>query len=279
MVANAKDGDFKACNYICDESVDDILVFGSSRAVRHYNPSIIGDSLGMACFNCGQDGMGVILNYGRYQLHCQNHRPKLIIYDILPAFDLLKNDNHKYLKWLMPYYDKKGIPDIFDSVDFAEFFKMRSMMYRYNSIYFNVIANYVPTNCARNIGYKPIDVSVDTIIINDHRKESVLTYDSVKIAFLNKMLNLSKETDFVFVVSPIFYEFDTTPLELVKKMCKEKGAHYIDFSNHPKYNHNVSYFSDGVHMNKRGADEFSRDLVRELKQRKILQIHNYDRKD
>ena len=270
MVANAKDGDFRESNYICNESRDDILIFGSSRSARHYNPQIISDSLGMTCYNCGQDGMGVILNYGRYELHCQKHRPKLVIYDILPAFDLLENDNHKYLKWLMPYYDKSGILDIFEAVDFTEKVKMLSMMYRYNSIFFNIIANYIPTNSVMNIGFRPLDVSVDTIIVNEQRKESVVSYDSVKISFLNKMIELSKETDFVFVVSPIFYNFDTTSLELVKKMCHEKRLEYIDFSNHPKYNYNNDFFMDCVHLNAKGADEFSRDLVMELKKRKII---------
>ena len=35
---------------------EDILIFGSSRALHHYNPQIIEDSLGMTCYNVGSGG-------------------------------------------------------------------------------------------------------------------------------------------------------------------------------------------------------------------------------
>ena len=42
-------------NYICNVAEEDILVFGSSRAVHHYNSTILEDSLGMSCYNCGEE--------------------------------------------------------------------------------------------------------------------------------------------------------------------------------------------------------------------------------
>ena len=45
---------------------------------------------------------------------------------------------------------------------------------------------------------------------------------------------------------------------------------FIDFSNRPKYVHNNAYFIDGDHLNARGADEFTKDLIVELRNQKIL---------
>ena len=84
-------------NYIANLANEDILVFGSSKAVHHYNPKIIEDSLGMSCYNCGQDGNGIILDYGRLLMIKERHQPKTIIVDVNPSFDLILNDNHKYL--------------------------------------------------------------------------------------------------------------------------------------------------------------------------------------
>ena len=43
-------------NFICNQVTDDIIVFGSSRAERHYNAQMITDSLGITCYNCGEGG-------------------------------------------------------------------------------------------------------------------------------------------------------------------------------------------------------------------------------
>ena len=43
-------------NYICREMKDDVLVFGSSRAVHHYETQVISDSLAMSAYNCGVEG-------------------------------------------------------------------------------------------------------------------------------------------------------------------------------------------------------------------------------
>ena len=92
-----------------------------------------------------------------------------------------------------------------------------------------------------------------------------------RIPYLRKMIELSPPTSFIFVVSPVWYDFDTSHLLPVKTMCKEKGIQFIDYSNHPKFNFNNDFFMDGVHLNAKGADEFSRDLAHELKVRHIIE--------
>ena len=54
MELSVKGGFTLRDNYICNELETDILISGSSRCVRHYNPQIISDSLGLSCYNSGQ---------------------------------------------------------------------------------------------------------------------------------------------------------------------------------------------------------------------------------
>ena len=144
LIEHAKGGDNKRNNYICNEINQEILVFGSSRAEHHYNPLIISDSLGLSCYNCGQGGMGAILNYARYQLIIRRYHPKMVFYEVTPSFDLLsKEDNHKFLKWIRAYYGKPGIPEVFESVDSKEKYKMLSRMYRYNTNFLQIISDYL----------------------------------------------------------------------------------------------------------------------------------------
>lgn len=53
------------CEYIANKATDDIIILGSSSATHHYVLQIIEDSLGLSCYNCGEEGNGVVLAYGR----------------------------------------------------------------------------------------------------------------------------------------------------------------------------------------------------------------------
>ena len=274
MLDHAKGGDNKRNNYICNETNEDILIFGSSRAFRHYNPIIISDSLGLSCYNCGQLGNGIVSNYGLYQLLCQRYHPRILIYDVMPKYDLQAGeDHHKYLGLLRAYYDRNGISEVFESVDNVEKYKMLSQMYRYNSIFTQIVLDFIHRSKREGIkGFIPHNKEMDTLKVNNHSKEiTEIVYDPLKIEYINKMLDASKDTKVIFVVSPFWYGLDTTSLAYVKTICQQRKLHFIDYSNNPKYVHHNEFFKDGMHLNARGADEFTKDLVVEFQKRQVLE--------
>lgn len=274
LLQNAKGGDSKRNNYICNEVGADVLIFGSSRAFHHYNPVIISDSLGMTCYNCGQDGNGSILNYGRYQLICQRYRPQVLIYDLFPSFDLLVGeDNHKYLGHLRPYYDRNGIAEIFESVDDTEKYKMKSNLYRYNSKFVQILSdNIIPQQSDGIQGFRPLNLEMDSLLVrkNKEHKDVDYSFDSLKINYLKRLVELSNETKFIFVVSPCWNGMDTTSLQIVKPFCQEHNIPILNYSNDSRYLYHNEYFKDAGHLNARGADVFTRDLMHDLKKRNIL---------
>lgn len=265
---NAKGGYTQRDNFICDELETDILILGSSRCVRHYNPQIITDSLEMTCYNSGQMGNGIILNFGRLKMVSERKKPKIVIYDLYPSFDLLGGeDNHKYLTWLKSHYERDGIADIFDSIDQTEKFKMLSRMYRYNSRIVELLADYLlSTSTARNNGFSPLRGELNRTKIGEvERTQAAYAYDSLKLFYLEKMIDEAKDCRIVFVVSPIWYGMDTSIYEPAKELCRQRGIEFIDFANDAKYVHHDEYFRNGTHMNARGADEFTRDLLKYLR--------------
>lgn len=256
-------------NYICNQSKDDVLIFGSSRAVHHYNSLMIEDSLGLSCYNCGDDGNGIILGYGRLLMIEERHIPKIIIYDINPSFDYELNNNTQYLGWLKPRYDREGINKIFDDVDYHEQFKMMSKMYRYNSIFFQNIFTFLTSisNDTGKNGFRPLEGELDPlkIKIDQDIQSKDIIIDSLKIDYIRKFIELSKESHLFFVVSPIWYGMNTAFLQPIEDICREKKVTLLDYSNSSKYVHNEHYFRDGVHMNSVGADEFTNDLIHEIR--------------
>jgi hypothetical protein len=261
-------------NYICDKAIDDILIFGSSRAKNHYNAQMISDSLGLSCYNCGESGCGIILAYGRLLMLLERHTPHTIIYEITPEFDLLdKIDNHRHLANLKRHYDRAGIDSIFWSVDHTERYKMVSGMYRHNTSSWRDLFNYLhkPSNNPEIRGFFPVNREMDSLkmIIRrplHHIKEDYV-YDSLKIQYLNKFIDKTNGVNLIFVVSPTWSGQDTIVLDTVRQICKDRDIPFLDYSNSPKYIHHNEYFLDGSHLNARGADEFTRDIIYELRKR------------
>lgn len=266
--------DFGRDNHITNIGTEDILIFGSSRAIHHYNAKMLKDSLGMDCYNCGEDGQGIILNYGRLLMEMERHHPKMVIYDVQPDYDIEENDNSKYLKWLKPHYDRKGIPDIVKSIDERESWKLLSHLYRYNSEYILLLIALAHSNeKASDNGYFPLNGQMDTMKIDETRAASRtgIKTDSIKIRYLKKMIDELKGCQLVFVVSPTWYGNNSNDkLKEIETICKERNIAYLDFSNLPKYVHQNELFKDGMHLNSKGADEFTKDLIERIKFSKMV---------
>lgn len=268
MGEHAKGGYIGHHYYAANNVDDDILVFGSSRAVHHYNPRIISDSLELSCYNCGQDGNGIVFFYGLWQMIKPRHIPKMIIYDVTPYYDIYEGDsNQRYLGWLRTDYDRPGVKDIFLAVDSKEQYKMMSMLYRYNSKFLQVITDYIhPIFGFDGNGFLPLEGEVDRMKVRDEENEIKIVeppVDALKIGYINKLIDevQSEGVSLVFVVSPSWYEPDLEEYIPIMEICNQRNIKFIDFSNNEKYVHQYEWFKDGAHLNARGADEFTKDLI------------------
>ena len=269
LARNTKGGFSQRDTYICDKLETDFLLMGSSRCVRHYNPQIISDSLEMSCYNTGQMGNGIILNYGRLRMIDEREKPNIVVYDVTPGFDVfIGDDNHRYLTWLKQHYGRNGIADIFESVDKTEKYKMVSQMYRYNSRIIELMADYIhPIAEVRTDGFSPLIGEMDRSKIRLTEGEtSVPPVDTLKLSYITKLIDELDGAKLYFVISPSWYGIDSTRFKPIIDICQQRGITFLDFSNDPKYVHQDLYFKDGNHLNARGADEFTKDLIAYLKE-------------
>lgn len=275
MYENTKGGETKIRHHITNELSEDLLIFGSSRASHHYNPQILTDSLHLSSYNCGRDGKGIILFYGWWQLIQQYYRPKVIICDINPSYDLFVcEDNNKFLGDLKVSYDKANVSSIFKDVDALENYKMMSHLYRHNSYFITTVVNFIhPRQMYNGNGYAPLqgDVNMMQIRKDDKGKDAKqIQIDSLKISYLNKLIDEADGVQLIFAVSPIWYGFSAEELQPIVEICRKRNIPLIDFSNNPKYVHNNDLFKDGTHLNSRGADEYTKDFITELKRHNLI---------
>ena len=267
LAKNAKGGDTARNEYIANKMDAPILIFGSSRAVHHYVPQYFRNHFGLDCYNCGQDGMGIILFYARYKMITERYIPKIIIYDVLSGFDLEKGDNYSYLGWLKPYYEKQGVDSIFWNIAPNERYKMYSQMYRYNGKILQMLADNILIMREETDGYRP---AYGTMDYEPSRLSDAVSvqFDSVKLYYWEKFIQECNEkgTKLFFTLSPFYggsNAVDTT-YSAIYDLSKKYNIPVINYFNDTDIVNQKDYFMDSFHMNYQGAEVFSKKISEEL---------------
>ncbi len=265
MNDHSKGGGVKSRYYVCKESNEDVLIFGSSRAKHHYVPDVIEDSLHMTCYNTGEDGNGIIMCYGFLKMITERYTPKLIIYDVT-GYDIYEDDNMKYLDLMKPFYHEKGIDSIFWSVEPKTRIMMLSSLYRYNTTCLRVIGNYIRPMSNYPKGYLALHNTMD--YEPEIKEEDEKRVDTLKIHYFEKFirLTLDKGVSLVCCVSPSYKApFDDSKYEPIKKLCIQSGVPFLFYGAEPTISIDRLYFQDGTHMNDQGARFYTSRLVSWIK--------------
>lgn len=268
VLSTTEKGDWGRNNYIFNELKSDVVILGSSRAIHHYNPQIFSDTLGLSCYNCGEDGMGIFLMFARYKAISQRYSPQLIIYEVLPCFDILsEKDNLKYLKYLRAYYGKASVDSVIKAISPLESLKLLSDGYRYNSCFVDIIAQRLSkdSETAKDYSYTPLDKQMDYEVNTVDVVE--VEVDPIKLSYLEDLIKCCKTqgTTLVFTASPTFKPISDNGFMALKQLCKIYNVPFINYYSDTLYCNESSYFADATHLNKKGADLFASQLASQIK--------------
>lgn len=255
--------------YACRESNEDIIIMGSSRASHHYVPQILSDSLGMSCFNAGQDGNGIILQYGRWKMISERYAPKLIIYDVTPDFDLLQNDNMAYIDRLKPFCDDREMKNYVAGIYPMERWKLFSQMYRFNYKFLEMLSDCAKCSVNELKGYIPLYGQIRKEMVDGNQISTVsrIKFDETKLHYLECLAQecKAKNTQLVFVVSPYFrgggYNWDS--FEPIAKIATQYNIPFYNFNTVGLID-NPELFKDSHHLNDEGAKAFTSELVHRI---------------
>ena len=265
---HAKGGSTAQNEYIANGMKDEVVIFGSSRSVHHYNPYILADSLGVSVYNCGEKGNGAILSYGRFKMMTSRYKPQLIVYEVTPGYDYFVWDPYKkYLGNLRQYYDKPGIKEIFNTFDDdLSPIRMQSRMYRNNSrLIQEVFDNLVYRD--NNRGYMPLYGSIyDPNAGGNVKREYVI--DTLKLQCMETLFKeiQADNIPIVMAISPVYRNAEGPEMyEEAYRISKEYNIPVVDYRDFEPISSDSSYFQDGVHMNTKGAELFSSLIASDLK--------------
>ena len=268
---HAQSGSNKEFIDLCMNDEHDVIILGSSRAHHHYVPDVLQDSLGMDCYNAGYDGNGILLHYNIYKWITNRYKPKLIIYDVEPAFDILKykNDNNctRYLKMQRPLYRTPEVTKLFQDVSNIERYKCHSGLFRYNSSGFTIIREYFQKrSVVKKNGYVPLygKINEDFEIGNDGNN---YLFEPLKLSYLKKMLEDASMNNIplVVIISPKYGATNNTVFNELYEYCKEFDIKVFDYYTAPEFSTHKEYFKEPMHLNDEGAHLFSQTIISELR--------------
>lgn len=262
---HSKGGGIKSRYYVCKESNEDVLIFGSSRAKHHYVPDIIEDSLSMTCYNTGEDGNGIIMCYGFLKMITRRYTPKVIIYDI-SGFDIFQDDNVKYLNLIKPYYYEPGIDSIFWKVTPMTRLMMLSNLYRYNTTCLRVLGNYLHPMDNYPKGYSAQYKTMD--YEPEIKKDDIKAVDDLKLYYFEEFIKLAKEKGIHLIccVSPSYRApMSDEKYKIIEKFCEHYDVAYLYYGAEESISNQKKFFQDRTHMNDHGARIYTSKLMSTIK--------------
>ncbi len=261
---HAKRGVTKRTNDIVMNDVHDIVILGSSRAHHHYDTPYLSDTLGLDIYNAGYDGNGVVLAEGLVELIMERYQPKLIIYDVEPAFDVIEypNDNHhiRYINNLKPYYRHQAIGRIIKDVSKEEWYKVHSGMFRYNSKLVTLLMENVRTISTDPYGFSPLKGEYSGDIPQSNYESRCI--DKFKLTYIERLINTSQShhIPIILVASPKLGYEDILDLQPVKDICAKNKVDFLDYYASQEFQNRLLY-KDPMHLNNNGARVFSSKIA------------------
>lgn len=265
MRVHAGCGSIREMEYTARECQDDMLIFGSSRAMRHYNPKILSDSLNLSCFNCGRDGMGVFYHYGRWLIIKRHHLPKVIVYELgYNDYEVEASNMNisRYLAELKPYARYTEVRDFITELEPMEQVKLQSGLYRNNSKLIQLVRGCLVKK-KMGKGYEPANGIIHRFFTNSREKE----VDFVKVHYLEEFIKSAQENNvkFVFMISPLYNPNAEVGCQEVAELVRKYHVPFFDNSHLILFENKDSLFKDINHLNKEGSTVYSELVAHQLK--------------
>ena len=277
---------FQTWTAIVDSKINaDLLIFGNSRALSHYSPLILDSTLHMNCYNLGIGGHPFNIHYLRYQLYKEHNT--------LPKIILLNVDFFTFKVAPFGHQREQVLPYVRDSIFRNELLKVgfsKSEIYLplfryfgYQMVIKNSLMEFLHLhhyNSEASIkGYWPENGNWNPTALNNLAEiEASVDRESLQLFenFINECKN--NHIQLIMVYSPVYSGalkklpnksvFDT----LFHSISQKYRVPYLDYTK-DSICRDSNYFHVAIHLNKKGAELFSRKLATDVK--KILNAESH----
>lgn len=255
--------------YAITELSPEILILGASNAKSHYVPKIFMDSLYMTTYNAGSDGKNILYHSCVLNAVIQRNHPKLIILEL--GKNEFECNLYDRLSVLNPFYNYDSL--ITATVNLkskTEWLKMKSYLYRYNSIIFTIIYNCYKGGENKHAGYRALPYGGSLPVLDTIKIEGEIDIQSVDR--FKHVLNLCKKnnTSIIVAVSPYYGIIDkeTKSMKIMKSICTQNNLPFLNYSQSSYFLQHPEYFRDVNHLNHKGAEKYTKMIIADISKSK-----------
>lgn len=262
----------KLNHYLSIKDSADILIYGSSRANRHF----LADSLSTRAYNIGVDGRKMA--YPTALVHLlETDRRQLVIFHVDIAYlvdktyngedvDALKSKYHRNLtikKYVDRYRQTVPFQDMLWSID-------------YNGYVVGIVYNFLfpKYDYRRYQGYDPNFVSQEQQhnlqrLINRSRVQDCsedLEINEVSKVCMKEVADFCEKYNkqLIFVTSPEYEDTCKDDNAIVEHYMRGQGYIYLDYSDFFKGRNKPIYWKDLYHMSDEGAKKFTQQFKADI---------------
>lgn len=261
-------GDCASIDYAIKDLDEEVVILGNSVALNSLMPSILMDSLSMSVYNAASNGQEIDFFHSILDCILRHHKPHTVImglrYDVFTTTGV----GARY-GILAPYYDMGY--EIVDSCLREGAGKadvmLNSTFFRFNKIWLRILLYHfvVPNEQGEN-GFiaKPLPPVAPTLL----EAGSSHAINPQRVATLEKIVALCREAGIrlVLVFPPLYYDTSaSTSADSVGTICNRLDLTVIDDTSDPYFLKHPELFYDNAHLNKDGAEIYSRTKASQLK--------------
>lgn len=262
LFSKQKKGEYHEIAHALKHVDEDVVIFGSSRAVRHYDPLIIEDSLKLSAFNVGKLGNTLLYSDAVFEQILSYHRPKMVILDVSPI-EFARSESERGQKSmvnaLLKFDHLPLIENKIQSVSPRELILSKLFRtYKFNSALYTLLVNDSGnSDLEATRGFEARKgVKVSEHLVNEHNAD--YKEDPLVVNTFRNFLKKAKENNIEVhvVISPTTLKQTNTSVAKIKSITKAFGFNFIDVSFRPEFRQ-VSFYYDQTHLNEVGAKKFS----------------------
>jgi hypothetical protein len=281
-LSKANNGEYGVWRDVFKGTVNaDVVIYGASRAVNHIDPATIADTLHQSTYNLGIHAYTFKMQYLRHRVLLQhNPKPRLIIYSL----DFMTFEKRAELfnpEQFLPYMLNDTLVKKYTSNYVYSWWDYTLPVVRYyghGTAVRHALSLYTrktPEPVERIRGYLPDDEKFTAVFnegVKDAKRFYEIKFDGPTIQLFNQFLQECKSAGIkvAFVYTPEyvfgqkFVKNRKQLFGLIHKFSKQYRIPLYDYSA-DTICLNKAYFYNSEHLNKTGAELFSKKLAGDLK--------------
>lgn len=282
-------GEFEVWNDIYNSNAAcDIAVYGSSRAWVHIDPIILKDSLGLEVYNFGIDGHNFWLQYFRHREFLKHNKKPRYVLLAVDIFSLQKRTDLYELEQFLPYMlwnsdIQKYTSSYIGYNTYDYYIPMLRYAGKASAVkqIFQSMCTAEPIANFRYKGFAAMDREwgSDLEQAQAERKAYQIHIDTGSLYLFENFIQECKQKgiELLMVYTPEhidgqrFVANRQELIELYKSMAHNYAIAFYDYSEH-SICQDTKYFYNASHLNKKGANIFSKTLASDVK-KQIQQQH------